>query len=51
MIYLRPGPRVWTAGHPWELDVEAGVRSGCGVDARAEGKQEGDCGKERGGHG
>lgn len=31
-IYLWPGPGVWTAGHPWELDVEAGVRGGCEVD-------------------
>lgn len=50
-IYPWPGLGVWTAGHPGELDMEAGVRGGCevDVDADAEGKQKGDCGKE--GHG
>lgn len=47
-IYLWPGPGVGTTGTPWELDVEAGVRGACEVDA--EGKQEDDCG-EKGGHG
>jgi hypothetical protein len=37
-----------TAGRPWELDVEAGLRGECEVNA--EGKQQGDCG-EKGGHG
>lgn len=49
-IYLWAGLGVWTAGHPWELDVEAGMRGGCEVDVDAEGKQEGDC-SEEGGHG
>jgi hypothetical protein len=47
-IYLWPGLGVWTAGHPWILDVEAGVRGGCEVDADTERKQEVDCGEERG---
>lgn len=51
MINSWPGLGVWTAGHPWELDVEPGMRSGSEVDARAEGKQESDCGKERVWHG
>ena len=45
-IHHWPGPGVRTAGRPWELDVEAGVRGECEVDT--EDKQQGDCGEERG---
>lgn len=38
LIYLWPGPGAWTAGNPWELEVEACVRGGCDVDADTEGK-------------
>ena len=44
-IHHWPGLGVRTAGRPWELDMEAGVRGECEVGA--EGKQQGDCGEER----
>lgn len=50
-VYLWPGPGIWTAAHPWKLDVEAGMCGGCEVDADAEGKQEGDSCSEKGAHG
>lgn len=45
-INPRSGSGGWAAGHPRELDMEAGVRGGCEVDADAEGQQEGECGGE-----
>lgn len=41
-----PNPEGWSTGHPWEMDVKAGVGCGCVVDAAAEGKHGCRCGED-----